>query len=216
MYGVLILAFVAAAVATLALVEPRGGDAPHSPAPPAPSVISLPRDRNTQNALTAWNEAWEVNAQQGRATFTVADVGDSGSGLIVALANSWEAPSAGGVAVVLRDSLEAPLLNADEAVVARNRSYFSTMPYYSRPAFQSTTLLNHEIESGDTYVLEWNAREIVFGRARDSQPLLAYDRTETHDSSAIRYLAFGTYGVERLPQCAQTERCAKIAHVKVE
>lgn len=180
------------------------------------SFFSLPRNRNFQNVLTNWNDAWELRVDRGRVTFRVSEAGNKGTGLIIALANEWKSASAGGVAVVLRDGLPAPFEKSEYAVVARNRSYFATMPYFNRPAFESSTSLNHEIREDSEYVLEWSPLEIVFGRVGEN-PILSFDRTATTNSASFRYLAFGTFGAERLnDHCDDGDsRCAVIGDVKL-
>ena len=142
-----LILFSVAAVASYALLpkKPSTDDLPPPSTPTMPqkpTALPITRSRSIQNELTLWNDAWELNPARGRIRFRVRHCQ---SGLIIALANEWKKAAAGGIAVVLREPLSAPIQNSENAVFARNRSYFATMPYFNRPSFQSTNCLNHEI-----------------------------------------------------------------------
>jgi len=204
-----VIIIILLAVATFVLY--RAADVEEEPKgrpPPTDSSFPVPRNNATSNSLTKWDDQWELNARKGSVSFRLEKMGNSSSGLIVALANEWRAAETGGVAIVLGDPVES-------SVVARNRSYFASMPYYNNPSMQSTTLTNHNLHRNRKYEIKWDEMEIVLYAAENAKPLIRLNRTMSPESVSIRYLAFGAYGVERQPQCNVSENCIRISEVKI-
>lgn len=207
----LILLAVVVYLVVAAVTSGGAADSNFAKPPPSPptNVFPLPRDPYVENALVLWNDTWQITKESGSFAFQVWQIGSEGDGLIVALANEWKEATSGGIALVLSELFDAPFADDEYATEARTRSYFATMPYYFRPAPQSTTLLNHRVVPENVYELSWTPEMIALSLRGASVPLLAYDRTAMpSDSARIRYLAFGTYGVARSADCANKRQPA--------
>ena len=175
-------------------------------------VREFSRTRGRENEISLWDEAWEITSERGLIKFElgVKKSNGGGGGVIVALAEQWKHPEAGGVAAVLNDCYTGIIIG--EEVKVSSRSYFAELPFLNQPSHQSTTAaFNHRV--GGKYVLSWSPRGVKLMKKRGGNGGGGDILIET-TQKAGRYLAFGSYGPDSQSCSTESNECAHRGVVK--